>query len=100
MAPAAYHRIVYAGEDSEEFHRTGSAMVMAATVPLAIGLGCDVYVVIGKIAASPLIGAIVAAMATLGFVTLWHVYPLIARRSRRDEEPAAAWLAQQPKRDR
>jgi hypothetical protein len=100
MAPAAYHRIVYAGEDAEEFHRTGSAMVTAATVPLAIGLGCDVHVVIAKIAGSPTIGAIVAATATLGFIGLWHVYPLLARRSRRDQQPADAWLAQQPKRDR
>jgi hypothetical protein len=27
MAPAAYHRIVYKGEDSEEFHRIGSRFV-------------------------------------------------------------------------
>jgi hypothetical protein len=27
MAPAAYHRIVYKGEDSEEFHRIGSGFV-------------------------------------------------------------------------
>ena len=45
MAPAAYHRIVYAGEDSEAFRRTGSRFVAASTIPLALGLAADVFVV-------------------------------------------------------
>ena len=48
MAPAAYHSIVYAGEDSQDMHRVGSALVTTATVPLALGLVGDVYVVITK----------------------------------------------------
>src|SRR5919202_328808 len=56
MAPAAYHRIVYAGEDTEAFHRLGSRFVVAASVPLALGLAGDVYVVIAKIAESAVIG--------------------------------------------
>jgi hypothetical protein len=31
MTPAAYHRIVYAGEYSQDMHRVGSALVTAAT---------------------------------------------------------------------
>jgi hypothetical protein len=79
MAPAAYHRIVYAGEDAEEFHRVGSLLVTAATVPLALGLGCDVYVVMTRIFASTAIGAGIAIVATIGFVAVWHVYPVIVR---------------------
>ncbi len=79
MAPAAYHRIVYAGEDTEEFNRTGSALVTAATLPLALGLGCDIYVVIGRIFGSPFLGAAVAIAATIGFIGLWHLYPLAVR---------------------
>lgn len=79
MAPAAYHRIVYKGEDSEDFHRTGSILVTAATVPLALGLGCDVYVVMNKIAGSPLIGGAIAGLTVTGLVGLWHIYPLVAR---------------------
>ena len=56
MAPAAYHRIVYAGQVSEDMHRVGSALVTAATVPLALGLAGDVCVVITKIAGSQLPG--------------------------------------------
>jgi hypothetical protein len=54
-------------------------MVTAATVPLALGLGCDVYVVIAKIAESPLAGALVATLATAGFIALWHVWPALTR---------------------
>jgi hypothetical protein len=38
MAPAAYHRIVFAGQDADEVHRMGSWMVTCATIPLAFGL--------------------------------------------------------------
>ncbi len=44
IAPAAFHRIAFRGEDSEEFHRIGSWFIVAATVPLACGIVGDVYV--------------------------------------------------------
>jgi hypothetical protein len=56
MTPAAYHSIVYDGEDTEDMHRVGSALVTAATAPLALGLAGDVYVVITKIVESPAAG--------------------------------------------
>src|SRR5260370_34389891 len=46
MAPAPYHRIVYAGEDTEDMYRVGSALVIAATLPLGLVLAGDVYVAI------------------------------------------------------
>src|SRR3954449_3709102 len=78
MAPAAYHRLVFAGENNEEMHRTGSLLVTLATVPLAIGLAGDLYVVIAKIAESSLIGiaAAVAALLLL-LLGLWHGFPLV-----------------------
>lgn len=88
MAPAAYHRIVYEGEDSENFHRTGSALVTAATLPLALGLGCDVYVVMTKVAASPLIGGAIAGLTVTGLVGLWHIYPLVARHRHTGRHPS------------
>jgi hypothetical protein len=93
MAPAAYHRLVYAGEDSEEFHRLGSVVVTAATVPLALGIAADVYVVVAKIPSSQPIALIFAGGVVLGFVSLWHIYPLILRsrteaaRARHSEIP-------------
>jgi hypothetical protein len=32
MAPAAFHRIVYAGEDTPEFHTLGSRFLLAASI--------------------------------------------------------------------
>ena len=43
MAPAAYHRIVHAGEDTRDMYRIGSALVTMATAPLALGLAGDIY---------------------------------------------------------
>src|SRR5205823_4110054 len=86
MAPAAYHRIVYAGEDSQDIHRVGSALLTAATVPLALGLAGDIYVVIGKIL-DPAIGVGAAAFALVVLVGLWYGYPLAVALMRR-ETPA------------
>ena len=76
MAPAAYHRIVYAGEDSQDMHRVGSALVTAATVPLALGLVGEVYVVITKTMGSPTAGMIAATLALVLLIGLWYAYPL------------------------
>jgi len=75
MAPAAYHRIACAGENTEETHRLSSALVTAATVPLALGLAGDIYVVIAKIAG---VGAGLAAtgLSLVVLLGLWYAYPL------------------------
>jgi hypothetical protein len=78
MAPAAYHRIVYAGEDTEDMHRVGSALVTASTLPLALGLASDVYVVMVKIFGSTAAGRIAAVLCLAVVIGLWHAYPLIA----------------------
>jgi uncharacterized protein DUF6328 len=77
MAPAAYHRIVYAGEDSQEFHRTAGILVTTATVPLVLGLAGDVYVVIAKIFGSNLLAIIAASGAFVVCASLWYLYPLL-----------------------
>jgi hypothetical protein len=75
MAPAAYHRIAYAGEDSEEFHRTGSRLVTWSTVPLALGVGADVFVVGTKIVSSVFASAIVALGRLILLFGLWYGLP-------------------------
>ena len=77
MAPAAYHRIVYSGEDTPDMHRVGSVLVTAATVPLALGLTGDIYVVITKISGSYITGSGAAAVGLAFLVGLWHAYPLL-----------------------
>jgi len=85
MAPAAYHRIVYDGEDSDDMHRTGSVLVTAATVPLAIGLAVDIHVVMAKIADSGIAGLFSGVAALVLLLGLWFGYPLaiVARGERR-----------------
>jgi hypothetical protein len=58
---AAYHRIVFAGEEREALHRIGILKLTAATVPFAAGLAGDVFVVIGKFVGSGEIGLLVSA---------------------------------------
>ena len=83
MAPAPYHRIVYAGEDTEDMYRVGSALVMGATLPLGLGLAGDVYVVIAKISGSFVIGSFIAGLTFVFLIGLWYLYPIIvARRSK------------------
>lgn len=92
IAPAAYHRIVFGGEETEEMHRCGSRFVTAATVPLALGLAGDVYVVIAKIAGAQVVGIAAGAVALALLAGLWHVFPLLvrARRERRlSPQPSA-----------
>ncbi|MDB5367817.1 MAG: hypothetical protein JWM77_3744 [Rhodospirillales bacterium] len=80
MAPAAYHRIVYAGEDSERFLGLGGRMVLAATVPLALGLAADCCVAVEKIAHSTPAAITCGLAVLLALVTVWHAVPLWLRR--------------------
>jgi hypothetical protein len=41
MTPAALHRLSYGGEESEEFLRIGSALIIAAPVFLAAGIAAE-----------------------------------------------------------
>jgi hypothetical protein len=77
MAPTPYHRIVYAGEDTEDMYRVGSALVMGATLPLGLGLAGDVYVVVAKISGSFAIGSITGGLAFVLLTGLWYLYPTI-----------------------
>jgi hypothetical protein len=80
IAPAAHHRIVFGGEDAEEFLPIASAYLLAATVFLALGMAADCYVIVAKVlesSTSGLTAAIVTAIACLG---LWHIWPWMMRK--------------------
>ena len=85
MAPAAYHRIVYAGEASADMYRVGSALVTAATIPLALGLAGDTYVVTSKITRSPAVAIAAGGVVSVLLIGLWHAYPVVmaAKRTHR-----------------
>ena len=87
MTPAAYHRLVAAGEDTEAFHRLAGRLLVAAMVPLALGLCGDVLVVAHKVTGrTPL--AVGGAAALLALCAgLWFGFPLARRRGRRPRGP-------------
>lgn len=69
MTPAARHRIVEQGADTEEFHRFAGRVLLAAMVPLALGIAGDLFVVIAKVTASiavALTGATLVLALALG----------------------------------
>jgi hypothetical protein len=82
MTPAAYHRLVERGEDTEHFHRFASRTLLAAMVPLALGITGDFYVVARKITESGGLAIGLAALALLIFYGLWFGFTLYVRQSR------------------
>jgi len=92
MAPAAFHRISYEGESTEGFHTLGSALILAAAVPLALGIVCEMYVAAAKALDAPAFGAAAAAAAAAILLGLWLAAPLLLRA--RGAEPTELRAAQ------
>jgi cytochrome bd-type quinol oxidase subunit 2 len=89
MTPAAYHRIVERGELTEHFHRFASRIIIAAMIPLALGISCDFYLVVRKVTESA-VGAIIAALVMLFFFYgLWFGFTLYRRNREHSGREAA-----------
>ena len=82
MTPAALHRQSFGGDDSERFLRLGSAFVISASLPLALGIAADVYVVFLKITYSTAITLAAALALLLAMLLLWYLYPIWLRGRR------------------
>ena len=83
MAPAAFHRIVYAGEDTPEFHALESRFLLAACGTLALGIPADLGVVVAKVVASDTAGMVTALTLLTLLVGIWHVHPALLGRTHR-----------------
>jgi hypothetical protein len=81
MAPAAFHRISFGGDNTEDFYRLGSGLIIAAAVPLAGGIASDLYVAATKAFETPRAGVGVAAVAAVVLIWLWFIQPLLLRRA-------------------
>jgi hypothetical protein len=79
MTPAALHRISFGGEDTEAFFQMGSWLIIAAPIPLALGIALDLYVAISKASESALLGTILALIMLVILASLWYGYPLYLR---------------------
>jgi len=75
MTPAAVHRIGFGGEDDPAFFRIGSRLVIAGSVPLAIGIAADVAVVFFKVTESPVTASIAGVTALCALLAFWLAYP-------------------------
>ena len=71
MTPAARHRLVEGGEDTEAFHRFASRLLLAAMVPLALGIAAEFAVVVRRITESVALAATGAVLAGLLFFGFW-----------------------------
>jgi Na+-driven multidrug efflux pump len=82
IAPAALHRISFAGEDTADFLRLGSAFVIAAPAFLAVGIAGDLFVATFQAAGSKIISLAVALASMILLILFWFVVPLYIRRYR------------------
>ncbi len=90
MTPAALHRIVWAGEDTEAVLRAGGPITVAALSPLALGMSADAYVVFARITERPALAGIFAGAVLACLLALWFAWPLALRRSHRSTLMAAS----------
>jgi Family of unknown function (DUF6328) len=90
MTPAAYHRIVEKGENTNHFHRFASRILLAAMIPLALGMCGDLFVVIRKITESAIAAITGASVMLIFFYGLWFGYTLYRRGQREESRTKAA----------
>jgi hypothetical protein len=79
MTPAALHRLSYGGEDSQNFLKIGSALVIAAPLFLAAGIAGELYVVMHKAFADEGLAVGGGITGFLLLVLLWYGIPLWLR---------------------
>ena len=71
IAPAAYHRIHEAGEETEQVHQVASRLLLIALVFLGPGMAGDLFVVIAKVTQSSATAGVSAGLLLLAFYGLW-----------------------------
>jgi hypothetical protein len=89
MTPAAYHRIVERGEETDHFHRFASRVLIASMLPLPLGVTGDLFVVVRKVTESATAALAVAALMLIFFYGFWFGYT-VYRRRRRQSAPEVA----------
>jgi hypothetical protein len=79
MTPAALHRLSFGGEDTQNFLKMGSALVIAAPIFLAGGIAAELYVVMQKVANEEW-GVVAGIGSFLLLMLLWYGWPLALRQ--------------------
>ena len=83
LTPAAYHRIVERGEETEHFYRVAHVMVICSLPALAVGICGDFVLVVYKITEKRSAALVAAGLMLSIFGVLWFGYPWF-RRNRAD----------------
>lgn len=78
IAPAAYHRMVQ-GEETERFHRVAGRFVIAALVPLALSMSCELGIVAYRLTESVGKAVALGAGALVVLLGAWFGFALGAR---------------------
>jgi hypothetical protein len=79
MAPASVHRIAFSGQDHPDFLTIGSVFVIAAPLPLALGIALDAYVAAGRALSSQTAALILALVSLAVLLGFWYVFPFWRR---------------------
>jgi hypothetical protein len=82
IAPAAIHRIAFAGDDDERFLRLASRIIALALIPLSFGISTELYVATTRLfpdSSAPLWTASIGLCCLLG---LWYAVPFALRGSK------------------
>lgn len=79
MTPAAYHRIVEQGEETEHFHRFSSRVLLASMIPLALGVTGSFFVVLDKVTHAATLSGAAAALLLALFFGFWFGYTSYVR---------------------
>ena len=97
MTPAAYHRIVNEGGDTEAMHTFATRSLMLAMAALGLGLSLDLVVVAEVILSSTAAAIATAAIAITLFAVAWFILPaaLRARERAAAQSPPRSNLGQQ-----
>jgi hypothetical protein len=90
ITPAAWHRIVERGEETERTHKVATAMIVAALVPIALGLCGDFLVVSYQVTKSMTVAAWLSGAALAVFAALWFGLTVGRRLASASERSASS----------
>jgi len=79
LTPAAYHRIVEQGEETQHFYRVAHRMVICSLPPLAVGICGDFVLVVYKLTERRSEAYVAAGLMFSIFGVLWFGYPWFRR---------------------
>ena len=88
-APAAIHRLAFAGDSTGRMLRVGSALVSLALLPLSLSISTDIYVAVAHVAESNVIGAAAGIAVLIAQLAVWYAWPLSIPRAEHLQSDAA-----------